>query len=120
MKRLKKARRDADVGHSGLSDEDEFDGAGRGGRTAEEQVKRSLFGDDDGKLLCLFWSLHAVLQVKLFYGILCFTGGPVEDIPEDDEQVEEEDPDLNDEDDMADFIVDEDEVDDDGMPIRYL
>ncbi|CAO2831543.1 unnamed protein product [Amaranthus hypochondriacus] len=92
LKRLKKARRDADVGHSGLSDEDEFDGAGRGGRTAEEQVKRSLFGDDDG--------------------------GPVEDIPEDDEQVEEEDPDLNDEDDMADFIVDEDEVDDDGMPIR--
>ena len=45
--------------------------------------------------------------------------GPVEDIPEDDEQIEE-DLDLNDdEDDMADFIVSEDEVDVDGLPVRY-
>ena len=48
LKRLKKA--DTDVGHS---DEDEFNGTRRSGRTAEEQVKRSLFGDDDGELLSL-------------------------------------------------------------------
>lgn len=49
------------------------------------------------------------------------TGEPVEDMPEEDEQIEPEDPDLADEDDMADFIVSEseDEVDGDGVRVRY-
>lgn len=94
LKRLKKARRDTDAGRSGLSDEDEFIGSG-GGRTAEEQVEHTLFGDD---------------------------GEPVEDMPEEDEQIEPEDPDLADEDDMADFIVSEseDEVDGDGVRVRRV
>lgn len=33
---------------SGLSDDEEFDGSGKVGRTAEEKLKRSLFGDDEG------------------------------------------------------------------------
>lgn len=47
FKRLKKARRDTDDDRYGFSDE-EFDGSGKGGRTAEEKLKRSLFGDDEG------------------------------------------------------------------------
>lgn len=92
FKRLKKARGDAEEGHSGFYDDEDYDGTGKGGRTAEEHVKRTLFGDDDG--------------------------GPVEDIPEEDDQPEEEDADMGDEDDMADFIVDEEEVDETGAPVR--
>lgn len=41
-------------------------------------------------------------------------------MPEEDEQPEADDVDLADEDDMADFIVsEEDEMDADGMPVRY-
>ncbi|XWS74617.1 hypothetical protein CRYUN_Cryun01aG0014000 [Craigia yunnanensis] len=81
FKRLKKAQRDLDEGRFRLSD-DEFDGSMKGGTTAEEKLKRSLFGDDDGQ--------------------------PLEDIPEDEEQIEEEeDGDMGEEDEMADFIVDE-------------
>ncbi|KAL9361261.1 hypothetical protein Peur_044046 [Populus x canadensis] len=90
FKRLKKAQRDSDEDRYGLSD-DEFDGNGKGGRTAEEKLKRSLFGDDEGV--------------------------PLEDMPEEEEQEEvEEDADIGDEDEMADFIVDED--DDDGTLVR--
>ncbi|XP_073017502.1 transcription elongation factor SPT6 homolog isoform X1 [Primulina eburnea] len=93
FKRLKKARRDVEEGTSGFSDEEEFDGNGIGGRTAEEKLKRSLFGDDDGQ--------------------------PLEDIAEEDEQAEEEDDvDIGEEDEMADFIVDEEEVDEHGAPVR--
>ncbi|XP_051151104.1 transcription elongation factor SPT6 homolog [Andrographis paniculata] len=92
FKRLKKARRDAEEGSSGFSDEEEFDGSGKGGRTAEEKLKRSLFGDDDGQ--------------------------PLEDIAEEDEPLEEEDADIGEEDEMADFIVDEEEVDENGAPLR--
>lgn len=31
-------------------DDEEEDGGGRRGRTAEEELKRSLFGEDDGTL----------------------------------------------------------------------
>ena len=48
FKRLKKAQRDTAEEHSGFSDGEEFDETGRRGRTAEEKLKRSLFGDDDG------------------------------------------------------------------------
>ncbi|KAL0339825.1 UNVERIFIED_CONTAM: Transcription elongation factor SPT6 [Sesamum radiatum] len=92
FKRLKKARRDTEEVPSGLSDEEEFDGSGKGGRTAEEKLKRSLFGDDDGQ--------------------------PLEDIAEEDEQLEEEDADIGEEDEMADFIVEEEEVDEHGAPVR--
>ena len=44
-------------------------------------------------------------------------GSPLEDIAEEEEQPEEED--FGDEDDMADFIVDEEEVDEHGAPVRY-
>ncbi|KAK8480758.1 hypothetical protein V6N13_092320 [Hibiscus sabdariffa] len=84
FKRLKKAQRGLDEERFGLSD-DEFDGRMKGGRTAEEKLKRTLFGDDDGQ--------------------------PLEDIPEDEEQLEEEeDGDMGEEDEMADFIVDEDDL----------
>ncbi|CAA3013552.1 transcription elongation factor SPT6 homolog [Olea europaea subsp. europaea] len=93
FKRLKKARRDTEEDTSGFSDEEEFDGSGKGGRSAEEKLKRSLFGDDDGQ--------------------------PLEDIAEEDEQLEEEDADIGEEDEMADFIVDEEEVDEHGAPVRW-
>ncbi|MBA0867759.1 hypothetical protein Goshw_003738 [Gossypium schwendimanii] len=84
FKRLKKAQRDLDGIRYGLSD-DEFDGSMKGGATAEEKLKRTLFGDDDGQ--------------------------PLEDLPEDEEQIEEEeDGDMGEEDEMADFIVEEDDV----------
>ncbi|KAL5744973.1 hypothetical protein ACOSP7_026119 [Xanthoceras sorbifolium] len=92
FKRLKKAQRDTDD-QFGISEE-EFDGSGKGGRTAEEKLKRSLFDEDDG--------------------------APLEDIAEEEEPVEEEeeDGDIGEEDEMADFIVDEEEVDEHGAPVR--
>ncbi|KAI7755110.1 hypothetical protein M8C21_025980, partial [Ambrosia artemisiifolia] len=91
FKRLKKAR--ADEGQSGFFDEEEYDGTGKGGRSAEDKIKRSLFDDDEGP--------------------------PLEDIAEEDQQFEEEDGDIGEEEDeMADFIVDEDEVDEHGEPMR--
>ena len=39
--------------HSGFSDDEEFVGSGMSGRTAEEKLKRSLFGDDEGKICYL-------------------------------------------------------------------
>ncbi|KAJ0590946.1 putative tex-like protein, HTH domain superfamily [Helianthus annuus] len=94
FKRLKKARADADEGQSGFSDEEEYDVTGKGGRSAEDKIKRSLFDDDEGP--------------------------PLEDIAEEDPQLEEEDVDIGEEeeDEMADFIVDEDEVDEHGEPTR--
>ncbi|XP_076912331.1 transcription elongation factor SPT6 homolog [Bidens hawaiensis] len=90
FKRLKKARADADDGQSGFSDEEEYDMTGKGGWSAEDKIKRSLFDD----------------------------GPPLEDIAEED-QPEEEDGDIGeDEDEMADFIVDEEEVDEHGEPTR--
>ncbi|XP_031382982.1 transcription elongation factor SPT6 homolog [Punica granatum] len=93
FKRLKKAQRDSEEDQSGFPDEDEFLGSGKSGRTAEEKLKRSLFGDDEGI--------------------------PLEDIAEEEEQIEEdEDGDIGEDDEMADFIVDEEEVDENGAPIR--
>ncbi|TKY62758.1 Transcription elongation factor SPT6 [Spatholobus suberectus] len=92
FKRLKKGRRDTEEEPSGLSDEEEFVGSGKVGRTAEEKLKRSLFGDDEG--------------------------APLEDIAEEEEQGEEEDADIGEDDEMADFIVDEEEVDENGAPMR--
>ncbi|EPS71600.1 hypothetical protein M569_03159, partial [Genlisea aurea] len=92
FKRLKKARGNADEEPSGFSDEEEFDGSGRGGSYAEEKLKRSLFGDDDGQ--------------------------PLEDIAEEEEPMEIEDEEIGEEDEMADFIVDEEEVDEHGAPLR--
>ncbi|XP_030926498.1 transcription elongation factor SPT6 homolog isoform X4 [Quercus lobata] len=88
FKRLKKAQGVSEE-PSGLSDEEEMFGSGKGGRTAEEKLKRSLFGDDEG--------------------------APLEDIAEEEEQAEdEEDGDIGEEDEMADFIVDEE--DEHGAP----
>ena len=50
FKRLKKNRRDTEEEPSGLSDEEEFVGSGKVGRTTEEKLKHSLFGDDEGML----------------------------------------------------------------------
>ncbi|KAH7843835.1 hypothetical protein Vadar_021229 [Vaccinium darrowii] len=90
FKRLKKAQRDIEGEPSGFSDEEEFDGSRKSGRTAEEKLERSLFGENEG----------------------------LEDIAEDEEQLEEdEDGDLDD--DMRDFIVDEDDhLDVHGVPVR--
>ncbi|XP_047330082.1 transcription elongation factor SPT6 homolog [Impatiens glandulifera] len=90
FKRLKKAQRGTEE-HSGFSDEEEFDGGRKGGRTAEEKLKRSLFGDDEGQ--------------------------PLEDLAEEPLE-EEEDGDIGEDDEMADFIVEEEEVDEHGAPVR--
>lgn len=51
----------------------------------------------------------------------CITGAPLEDIAEEEEQgEEEEDADIGEDDEMADFIVDEEEVDENGAPMRYF
>ncbi|XP_024981876.1 transcription elongation factor SPT6 homolog [Cynara cardunculus var. scolymus] len=89
-KRLKKARMDADEGPSMFFDEEEYDRRGRARRTAEEKLKRTIFGDDDGSFL--------------------------EDSA--DEQLLNEDKLLGEEDEMADFIVDEVETDEHGGPLR--
>eukprot|EP00252_Welwitschia_mirabilis_P017917 TRINITY_DN3996_c1_g1_i1.p1 TRINITY_DN3996_c1_g1~~TRINITY_DN3996_c1_g1_i1.p1 ORF type:complete len:1701 (+),score=496.98 TRINITY_DN3996_c1_g1_i1:372-5474(+) len=93
FKRLKKADRNIDDEERMVfSDEDEFEEGGRSGENAEEKIKRTLFGDDEGV--------------------------PPEDIGEEDmlegdeEMLEEE------EDEMADFLVYEDEVDETGQPVR--
>ncbi|XP_042510385.1 transcription elongation factor SPT6 homolog isoform X2 [Macadamia integrifolia] len=96
FKRLKKAGRDSEQEERfGFSDEEALDETGRSGRTAEEKLKRSLFGDDEG--------------------------APLEDIAEEEEPPEEEDDDgdMGDEDEMADFIVhEEEEFDENGAPVR--
>ncbi|ONK61390.1 uncharacterized protein A4U43_C08F29410 [Asparagus officinalis] len=94
FKRLKKAGRGAEgEERPGFSDEEEFDKYNHGGqRTAEEKLKRSLFGDDEGV--------------------------PLEDIAEEQEQQEEEDEEIGEDDEMADFIVDEEDVDEDGAVVR--
>lgn len=59
FKRLKKAQRHG-VGEPGeFSDEEEFDGSGKGGRTAEEKLERSLFGHDEGI------SVYACVELNL-------------------------------------------------------
>lgn len=47
-------------------------------------------------------------------------GLPLEDIAEEEEQPEEEDADIGEDDEMADFIVDEEEIDEHGAPVRYI
>lgn len=94
FKRLKKAGIGGEKGSGGIGlsdDEDEEDGGGRRGRTAEEELKRSLFGEDDG--------------------------AAAEDVVEEEEMEDEEE--LGEEDEMADFIVDEEEVDEHGEPSKH-
>ncbi|XXG50559.1 hypothetical protein AAC387_Pa02g4549 [Persea americana] len=92
FKRLKKAGRNSEQEErSGFSDEEEVDKSDRSRRTAEEKLKRSLFGDDEGTAL--------------------------EDIAEEEQPEEEEDEDMGEDDEMADFIVEED-VDETGAPVR--
>lgn len=72
FKRLKKAQRDTRGEGSGFSDEEEFDGSGKSGRTAEEKLKRSLFGDDEGdkfflkKFFIAYWKISFFLYLLLF------------------------------------------------------
>ncbi|XP_019447116.1 PREDICTED: transcription elongation factor SPT6 homolog isoform X2 [Lupinus angustifolius] len=92
FKRLKKGQRDTEEEPSGLSDEEDFVGNGKVGRTAEEKLKHRLFGDEEALL---------------------------EDIVEEEEQgEEEEDADIGEDDEMADFIVDEEEIDENGAAMR--
>ncbi|CAJ1888229.1 unnamed protein product [Sphenostylis stenocarpa] len=63
FKRLKKGRRDTEEEPSGLSDEEEFVGSGKVGRTAEEKLKRSLFGDDEGALVMVVYAFGFLLTV---------------------------------------------------------
>ncbi|XP_072996636.1 transcription elongation factor SPT6-like [Typha latifolia] len=98
FKRLKKAGRDSEgQERSVFYDEEESErNRGAGGRTAEEKLKRSLFGDDEA--------------------------APLEDIAEEDEQPEEEEEEegdiIGEEDEMADFIVDEEDVDETGAVVK--
>jgi len=60
-------------------------------------------------------------QALSYYAFREFTGPPLEDIAEEEEQgEEEEDADIGEDDEMADFIVDEEEVDENGAPMRYF
>lgn len=105
---------------SGFYEEEEFGETGRRGRTAEQKLERSLFGDDEGKhhFSCLLYWVFLVLLLTDLPEI--FPGQPLEDIAEEEERLEEEeDADIGEEDEMADFIVDEEEVDEHGAPIRY-
>ncbi|CAI9099411.1 OLC1v1036228C1 [Oldenlandia corymbosa var. corymbosa] len=88
FKRLKKAQGVSTEEHSGFSDEEDFTGTGKRGRTAEEKVKLSLFdGDDEGQ--------------------------PLEDIPE--EQTADDDVSGYEDDDMSNFIVSEEEDENGGL-----
>ncbi|KAG5067109.1 hypothetical protein JHK86_010840 [Glycine max] len=49
-KKKSKEKRDTEEEPFGLSDEEEFVGSGKVGRTTEEKLKHSLFGDDEGML----------------------------------------------------------------------
>ncbi|KAL5202102.1 hypothetical protein ABZP36_013054 [Zizania latifolia] len=89
FKRLKKAGKESEMDErSGFSDDD---GSGKR-RTAEERVQYSLFGD------------HQDVPVE-------------EDIVEDDQQADE-DEDGDPEDEMAGFIVEEDEIDANGQVVK--
>ncbi|EEE64215.1 transcription elongation factor SPT6 homolog isoform X2 [Oryza sativa Japonica Group] len=89
FKRLKKAGRESEMDErSGFSDDD---GSGKR-RTAEERVQYSLFGD------------HQDASIE-------------EDIVEEDQQADE-DEDGDPEDEMAGFIVDEDEIDANGQVVK--
>lgn len=111
---MKKAQRGGNEDQFGFSGGD-FDGSGRGGRTAQQTVEYSLFGDE-GMHLKIFISLTFFAYDYLI--TICGITGP-EDIAEEEEQVEEEDDvDIGEEDEMADFIVDEEEVDEHGAPVR--
>ena len=48
-----------------------------------------------------------------------FPGTALEDIAEEEQPEEEEDEDMGEDDEMADFIVEED-VDETGAPVRYV
>ncbi|KAL6610566.1 hypothetical protein ACP70R_040535 [Stipagrostis hirtigluma subsp. patula] len=91
FKRLKKAGRESEMdGHTGFSDDD---GTGVK-RSGKERVEYSLFGDHQDE--------------------------PYEDdiLEEDDQQAEEGEVGEDDEDEMADFIVDEEEIDGSGQVVR--
>jgi len=74
FKRLKKGRRSTEEEPSGLSDAEDFVGSGKVGLTAEEKLKNSLFGDDEG----MFWLWRFMLLVFqwlyfIVFGRLLFT-----------------------------------------------
>ncbi|CAN6354813.1 unnamed protein product [Urochloa humidicola] len=88
FKRLKKAGKESEMDEHGLSDDD---GTGKR-RTGKERVEYSLFGDAQD-------------------------AAPFEeDIIEDEQQVDDNE--VDDEDEMADFIVDEEEIDGNGQVVR--
>ncbi|KZV22488.1 hypothetical protein F511_19708 [Dorcoceras hygrometricum] len=91
LKRLKKAQGDTKEEPSNFSGGQQYNGSEKGWQTAEERLKYSLFGDDDGQSL--------------------------EDIDEEDLHPKKQDVDIAEDDDMADFIVDEDQVDEHGACI---
>lgn len=68
FKRLKKAQRDEE-GHSDFPEEEDFDESGKRGRTAEEKLKHSLFGDDEGKYLSKLFSNQSSCLLSLLLRI---------------------------------------------------
>ena len=59
---MKKAGRDSEAEErSGFSDEEESDRNSHGQRTAEEKLKRSLFGDDEGNDLSVNFYLFILV-----------------------------------------------------------
>lgn len=111
---MKKAQRERENGQGGSSD-DEFDGSGRAGRSAEDKIKDNLFDDVDG--ICALQPCDTLMWIAGTYLILyflCLVDLP-DDVGDEEELAVEEDV-VGSEDEMADFIVDEDGV---GPPKRY-
>ena len=112
---MKKAQREREGGQGGSSD-DEFDRSGGAGRSAEDKIKDNLFDDVDGILLFSFcdtciwncWRIYVILYS-------CLVDLP-DDVGDEEELAVEEDV-VGSEDEMADFIVDEDG---NGQPRRYI
>lgn len=63
---------------------------------------------------------HNIIALNFYSTCSCISAAPLEDIAEEEHQEEEEDIDIGEDDEMADFIVDEEDVDEDGVPVRYL
>ncbi|KAL2657137.1 hypothetical protein AAZV13_04G163200 [Glycine max] len=61
-RRAKSLRRDTEEEPFGLSDEEEFVGSGKVGRTTEEKLKHSLFGDDE---VCMQASQKGLIGITL-------------------------------------------------------
>jgi transcription elongation factor SPT6 len=122
FKRLKKAGRESEMDEHGLSDDD---GTGQK-RTGKDRLEYRLFGDAQGSCTRIdshlpFSPIYPQIR-SIYFCINCNSvssdAAPIEeDFIEDDQPVDDNDVD-DDDDEMADFIVEEDEIDVNGQVVR--